>query len=576
MDTTASVSEEAPLKVLIADDNQTDRMILSAIVKKMGHGVCTAEDGLVAVEQFKEEQPDIILLDVMMPNMNGQEAAVQIKKLAGEDMVPIIFLTSLQDAHDLAACLNSGGDDFLTKPYNKVILQAKINAFSRMRRMHGTLAKQRDVIRANNEHLMHEQQVAKAVYDNVAHSGCLDSPNLKYMLSPFSVFNGDVLLAARKPSGSMHILLGDFTGHGLPAAIGAMPLAEIFYGMTAKGFNMTDIIREINMKLKTVLPVGIFCCACMINLSFRKQEIEVWMGGLPDYYLYRNKTGYLENVPSTHLPLGVLSSHAFDAGTQKYKLDKGDRFYMWSDGIIEARSPEGELYGEPRLQSIFEKNQNSDQLFDEIVQDVNVFVGDSGKDDDTTLLEVTMIDEEDLGKADIDLSSGAVNGPTDWRMAYCLRGETLKTFNPLPVMLNILHDVPTLRSKSGELYTLMAELFSNAFEHGVLGLSSELKQGPDGFTKYYTERTRAMAEMVEGSVEFVFDHEPTEKGGQLLIRVEDSGKGFDYKSNIGNEFKSQGYSGRGIPLIRTLCESIEYKGDGNIVEVLIKWDTELA
>lgn len=576
MDTSVSASAEAPLKILIADDNQTDRMILSAIVKKMGHAVVTAEDGLVAVEQFKAEQPDIILLDVMMPNMNGQDAAVQIKQLAGEDMVPIIFLTSLQDAQDLAACLDSGGDDFLTKPYNKVILQAKINAFSRMRRMNSTLTKQRDVIRANNEHLMHEQEVAKAVYDNVAHSGCLDSPNLKYMLSPFSVFNGDVLLAARKPSGSMHLLLGDFTGHGLPAAIGAMPLAEIFYGMTAKGFNMADIIREINMKLKNVLPVGIFCCACMVNLSFRKQEIEVWMGGLPDYYLYRSKTGQLENVASSHLPLGVLSSHAFDATTQKFKLDLGDKFYMWSDGIIEARSPQGDLYGEPRLQSVFKNNQDPEQLFDEIVHDVNQFVGESGKDDDTTLLEVTMIDEANLGKAAIDLTSGAVNGPTDWRMAYSLRGDTLKTFNPLPVMLNILHDVPTLRSKSGELYTLMAELFSNALEHGVLGLSSELKKGPDGFARYYGERSKAMAAMTEGSVEFVFDHRPTEKGGSLLIRVTDSGKGFDYQKNIDNQFKSEGYSGRGIPLIRSICESIEYKGDGNIVEVVIKWQTDIS
>ena len=77
--------------------------------------------------------------------------------------------------------------------------------------------------------------MAKSVFDNVAHNGSLSAPNIKYLLSPLSVFNGDVLLACMKPSG-MHVLLGDFTGHGLPAAIGAMPMAEIFYGMTRKGF----------------------------------------------------------------------------------------------------------------------------------------------------------------------------------------------------------------------------------------------------------------------------------------------------------------------------------------------------
>lgn len=566
--------DESSYKILIADDNMSDRMILTAIVKKMGHTVISASDGLEAVSQYNEQRPDIILLDVMMPNMNGQEAAIEIKSVAGDDMVPIIFLTSLQDASDLAACLESGGDDFLSKPYNPIILTAKINAFSRMLKMHKILQQQKNVISENAEHLLNEQQVARAVYDNVAHSGCLDLPNLKFLLSPFSVFNGDVLLAARKPSGSVHILLGDFTGHGLPAAIGAMPLAEIFYGMTAKGFLMEEILREINSKLKNILPVGYFCCACMANLSFRKQEIEVWMGGLPDYYMFRKNSNEVEHVQSTHLPLGVLSSQAFDAKTQCLPFGIGDKLFMWSDGIIESRNDTGDLFGEERLKQVFADNQDRSLLFDEIVDSVNLFTGESGKDDDTTMLEVSMVEESEIGEADIDLSSGAIHGPTDWKMAYTLRGDTLKSFNPLPVMLNILNDVPSLRRLSGQLYTLMAELFSNAFEHGVLGLSSELKSSTEGFTKYYQLREERMQNIGDGSVCFVFDHSPVENGGKLVIQVIDSGDGFDYKEKEDSDFKAQGYSGRGIPLIRSICESLKYSGNGNTVEVTLRWDAE--
>lgn len=566
--------DETVYTILIADDNLTDRMILSAIVKKMGHTVLSASDGVEALEQFKEHSPDIILLDVMMPNMNGQEAAVEIKKIAGEDMVPIIFLTSLQEASDLAACLESGGDDFLSKPYNPVILTAKINAFSRMLKMHNILQEQKDVISTNADHMLNEQQVARAVYDNVAHSGCLDLPNLKYLLSPFSVFNGDVLLAARKPSGSVHLLLGDFTGHGLPAAIGAMPLAEIFYGMTAKGFLMEDILREINSKLKNILPLGYFCCACMANLSFRKNEIEVWMGGLPDYYMYRADSDIVEHIESTHLPLGVLSSQAFDVTTQHIKFNKGDKFYMWSDGIIESRNDHGDLFGEDRLKQIFSNNKKRSHLFDEIVETVNNFTGESGKDDDTTMLEVTMVDASEIGEADIDLSSGAIHGPTDWKMTYTLRGETLKTFNPLPVMLNILNDVPSLRRLGGQLYTLMAELFTNALEHGVLGLSSDLKTSTEGFTKYYLERSKRMENIGDNSVCFVFDHRPLENGGELFIKVIDTGDGFDFESKQRSNFKSIGYSGRGIPLIKSITDSLKYSGNGNTVEVVLRWDAD--
>ena len=124
------------MRLLIAEDNPSDRLILANLIKRLGHDVTLAVDGEEAVRLFDEQRPDILLLDVMMPNLNGIEAARQIRQRAGDDLVPIIFLTSLNEASDLAECLEAGGDDFLSKPYNPVVIKAKIHAFSRMRRLH--------------------------------------------------------------------------------------------------------------------------------------------------------------------------------------------------------------------------------------------------------------------------------------------------------------------------------------------------------------------------------------------------------------------------------------------------------
>ena len=258
------------LSILIAEDSAADRMLLSTIVSRQGHRVLTAGNGLEAVGLFEQERPQLVLMDALMPVMDGFDAARRIKEAAGEALVPIIFLTSLTENEALVRCLEVG-DDFLAKPYNPIILEAKIRAMDRLRRLQQTVVQQRDLIAKHNEHLMTEQRVAKAVFDKVAHSGCLSAANIRYLQSPFALFNGDLLLAAFKPSGGMHVLLGDFTGHGLPAAIGAMPLAEVFYGMTAKGFSMAEILREMNAKLKRILPVGVFCCATMLNLSFQRR-----------------------------------------------------------------------------------------------------------------------------------------------------------------------------------------------------------------------------------------------------------------------------------------------------------------
>lgn len=561
------------IKVLIADDNQIDRMVLSRIVRNQGYQVLEAENGQEAIHAFEQHRPDIILMDVMMPVMDGREAARRIKADAGEDFVPVIFLTSLTDAQSLADCLESGGDDFLSKPYNHIILQAKISSFYRMREMHRTVQRQRDTIASNNEHLLHEQHVAKAVFDNVAHAGCLSAPNIRYMLSPLAVFNGDVLLAARKPAGGMHVLLGDFTGHGLPAAIGAMPLAEIFYGMTAKGFALRDILREINLKLKGILPVGFFCCAVVVDLNFDRKTASVWMGGVPDCYMLRSGNGAVESLKSTHLPLGVLSNEQFSDTLTEFPMGNGDRLFVWSDGIIEARNPAGEMFGEERLRNVFSQASDPQHVFDDIQHALADFIADSARDDDTTLLELRMIEENELEDIALQLASGPLSGPIDWQMSYHLGPETLRHFNPLPLMIHIMMEVPGLRVMGGQLYTVMAELFSNAFEHGVLGLKSELKRSSDGFMQYYQERETRLAGLSEGYVIIHMQHHGDGRSGRLVLTVEDSGPGFNFAPVLEEQKESASaqYCGRGIPLVSQICETLEYQGRGNIVEAVIRW-----
>lgn len=560
------------LKILIAEDSDSDRLILQAMLRKQGHEVITAVDGVDAVERFRTERPQIVLLDALMPRMDGMEAARRIKILAGEALVPVIFLTSLSDAEELAGCLEAGGDDFLSKPYNRVIIEAKINAFNRMRMMHATLQQQRDLIRGRNEQLLLEQQTARRVFDNVAHSGCLDAGNIRYLMSPLSVFNGDVLFACPKPSGGMHVFLGDFTGHGLPAAIGAMPLAEIFYGMTSKGFPIADVLREINQKLKRILPTGIFCCGAMVEVNLHLQEIEVWNGGLPDGYLLR-ADGSRVRLPSDHLPLGVLPAERFSPDCARYTLRRGERVIFCSDGILEAASATGEMFGEERLQAVLDQCPEPEAVFDLLTETVKQFTGSGEVRDDISLVEVTMAPEKVLDVHQR-VSSTGLAGPSNWECTYELRGETLATFSPLPLLLHICMESPGLRLFSGQIYTILAEMFSNALEHGILRLSSSLKESSSGFSRYYEERERRLKQVGNHFIRFELEHHHRKNGGRLRIACEDSGPGFDYTQHEQGPPSSTHYAGRGIMLLRQLCDRVVYGGRGNRVEAEFEWSLD--
>ncbi|PPA03156.1 fused response regulator/phosphatase [Pseudomonas sp. MWU12-2312b] len=558
------------LTILIAEDSAADRMLLSSIVRRQGHQVLTAANGAEAVEVFRLQCPQLVLMDAMMPVMDGFEAARQIKALAGETLVPIIFLTSLSESEALARCLEVGGDDFLAKPYNQVILSAKIKAMDRLRRLQATVLQQRDQIARHHEYLLNEQRVAKAVFDKVAHSDCLNAPNIRYLQSLYALFNGDLLLAAFTPAGDMHVLLGDFTGHGLPAAVGAMPLAEVFYGMTAKGYGLAETLREMNAKLKRILPVDMFCCATLLCLSFQRRSVEVWNGGMPDGYLHSIATGERTPLTARHLPLGVLSPQTFDDRTEVFPMALGDRVFLLSDGVIDTCDADEQLFGVQRLQAVFAANRHPDALFEEIEQALRDFGGVTR--DDVSMVEISLLEPAQLNPPALVYSDSGQSCPLDWSVSFEFRAATLKRFNPLPYLLQLLLEVHGLRAQSGALYSVLAELYSNALEHGVLGLDSSLKRDVSGFTRYYQQRNARLDELQDGFVRVHLQVTPQGEGGCLAIRVEDSGKGFDVERVLERPLDPVRLSGRGVSLIRQLGRNASWSDDGRSARVEFYWE----
>ncbi|MFJ7312503.1 SpoIIE family protein phosphatase [Pseudomonas sp. NPDC098747] len=563
---------QEPLTILIAEDSAADRLLLSTIVRRQGHEVLTAANGSEAVDIFRRQLPSLVLMDAMMPVMDGFEAARQIKALAGETLVPIIFLTSLTESEALARCLEAGGDDFLAKPYNQVILAAKIKAMDRLRRLQATVLHQRDLIAKHHDYLLNEQRVAKAVFDKVAHSGCLSAPNIRYLQSPYALFNGDLLLAAYTPAGDMHVLLGDFTGHGLPAAVGAMPLAEVFYGMTAKGYGLSETLREMNAKLKRILPVDMFCCATLLCLSFQRCSVEVWNGGMPDGYLHRIDSGERVPLSARHLPLGVLSPQAFDDCTQVHPMAVGDRVFLLSDGVIDTSDANDQLFGVERLQQVFAANREPDRLFEDIERALRDFRGEAR--DDVSMVEVSLLDPARVQPTVPVYSDSGQSSPLDWSVSFEFRGTTLKRYNPLPYLLQLLLEVHGLRTQSGALYSVLAELYSNALEHGVLGLDSSLKRDAAGFALYYEQRNARLEALQDGYVRVQLQVRPQGAGGCLVIRVDDSGKGFDVARVMERPLDGVRLSGRGVSVVRQLGHNASWSDEGRSAHVEFFWEVE--
>jgi class 3 adenylate cyclase/CheY-like chemotaxis protein len=154
-----------PPRILIADDNPMNVDILQKRLVVHGFEILTAGDGEEALAMAREKQPDLILLDVMMPKMDGIEVCRQLKADSSLPFMPIIMVTAKTDSKDIVAGLEAGGDDYLTKPVDQAALVARVKSMLRIKTLHDTVQEQATQLRAQSDQLAEwnrtlEQRVA--------------------------------------------------------------------------------------------------------------------------------------------------------------------------------------------------------------------------------------------------------------------------------------------------------------------------------------------------------------------------------------------------------------------------------
>jgi diguanylate cyclase (GGDEF)-like protein len=140
-------------KILIVDDSDTIRAVLAAAVQAMKFEPLLADCGEKALELFAAEKPDMVLLDVNMPGIDGYETARRMRAIAPEEWVPIIFLSASEDDQDLKRAIECGGDDYLVKPVSPVVLNAKMRALQRLDQMRRKLLDMSNELTAANQRL---------------------------------------------------------------------------------------------------------------------------------------------------------------------------------------------------------------------------------------------------------------------------------------------------------------------------------------------------------------------------------------------------------------------------------------
>lgn len=376
-----SSTRRSSMKILVVDDDQSTHILLKKFLGRMGHTVVDAINGKDAIEVFEREHPDMILMDVTMPVMTGYEAATIIKKLSGKHFVPIIFLTSHNDNESLVKCVESGGDDFFIKPFQNVLLEAKILSMQRILQLHQEL----ELFQQQTEE---EIALTHHVFDSLTkRMSEIAVPGLDFWMQSAGHFSGDLMIYDKSPSGKLYLMLGDFTGHGFSAAIGAIPTADIFFALTRRDFKLAEIIVEINRKLHEIMPTGHFCAAVFICHDPATNQIEIFNAGLPPVLILDSNRQIINRVESANLALSTVRSERFDPEIVQFENMINKTLVIYSDGVTEARNSQGEYFGDNGLHVSLAQ---SNSLFDAIRKNLESFIESANVDDDISLITLKL------------------------------------------------------------------------------------------------------------------------------------------------------------------------------------------
>lgn len=557
------------MRIMIVDDHETNRELCRFMLANVAQQIDCFESGIGLIEKMQQMDllPDVILLDVMMPDQDGFTTAQSIRDTFPEQHIAIIFLTVLDDNISFERCL-AIGDDFILKPVERNVLLAKVQAHMRIVRMHNEVTTQRDELSQFHEQVRYDYAIAESIFSNLKEemgSQIKSIYGINYISTPSTIFNGDLIVVANRPHGGMYVMIADATGHGLPAAISAIPATRAFFSMAMKGLSLGEIVSEINDALVRFLPMGMMLSASIFEVRANGFEVSWWGGGLPDGYILDGDGEIIRKLVSTHMPLGVLRSHEFETNLVHLKMEPDQKIVCYTDGVIEAKNGQGELYGEERLQQVLKSGRAViPTLFDSVRDFANRPV-----EDDLSILSmefpISSTQDSQL-EPSTDIMSRL---PVHSTLSFPAR--VLRTTTVMNEVRRYLSGIVNGGPHLDLVCSVLSELFSNAIEHGLLDMDSSVKERPDGFFLFYQMREEKLAKLDDRLwIKLTLDYQPSQNS--LVIELEHNGKGFDYQS-IRREKNTELTYGRGIVLASELCDSLTYSKQGTVAAAVYRFDT---
>ena len=384
-------------RILVIDDSDGSRELIGRFLEKAGYEVMVATDGQDGLAKAFAAEPDLILLDIMMPGMYGYEVCETLKKEARTRDIPVIFLSALGESRDKIRGLEIGGADYITKPFDRGEALARVRTHLKISRL------TKEVMAANRELLEKQQRLDE---DLQAAAGIQQSllPKLlptaaafemawKYI--PSEAIGGDIfnVFPLDGDGKRLAFYMLDVSGHGVPSALVTVSVSQSLQplsGQIIKNNNNFASPGEVLTALDREYPIERFdkYFTMFYGILDAGEGVLTYSsaGHPPPVHLYERSPYDLLDKGGPIIGMGG----SIPFGEEAVSLTQGDKVILYTDGVSECQNGKGEFYSEQRFYQLLEtlKKKPIALMMEEIVKDIGAFLSGVNPQDDITILGI--------------------------------------------------------------------------------------------------------------------------------------------------------------------------------------------
>lgn len=383
------VEESQKPKILVVDDVPMNVRLLEMNLKAEGYLVIPAYNGQEALEKVKTENPDLILLDVMMPVMDGYEVCKRLRANKNTRVLPIIMITAYQKGLDKKIeALDAGADDFIGKPFDRYEVLARVRSLLRVKSLYDELARA-------NQRLEDELTMAREVQQAFLPQEYPNIPGFEFSHKYIPTFavGGDFFDIQERSPRVVEVFISDAMGHGPQAAMITGVIKTLLNQLSSRLAGPGYLLSQINERFHNLIASGglpIFVTAFCMIIDTVKRKYVYSSAGHPAPFLIRNSSSQiLELSNASFSALGMVPNTIYES--HEMKLENGDMLFFLTDGLQELMNKDGAQFGKEELQKAIMNNMHlpPHSFVEAIMYAADAFVEGLSSPDDITFLAIS-------------------------------------------------------------------------------------------------------------------------------------------------------------------------------------------